>query len=179
MLRRAYSKASKAYPDYEKNVRQRLSELRKLEDSESDSLDASADKFAMITGALALETIEHEKQRPLEQLLYHMGRFIYIIDACDDLESDTESGSFNAVAKRFGNKTGKLSDEDKENLRTTLMHSCNLVGAAYALINPNCWSSITSNIVYLGMPEACMRVLNGTWRTRDTSRINKGNGQTL
>lgn len=177
MLRKAYRKATKKYPAFEKNVRQRLSELRMLESSDSGSLDACADKFAMITSALALEAVEHEKQRPLEQLMYHMGRFIYIIDACDDFESDAKSGNYNAVARRYGNKTGKLSDQEKESLRTTLMHSCSLIGAAYELMRSNSWSPIINNIIYLGMPETCTRVLDGTWRTRDTSRINKGNGQ--
>jgi hypothetical protein len=75
--------------------------------------------------------------------------------------------------------SGKLSDMEKESLRTTLTHSCNLIGAAYELLKQNAWSEIIKNIVYLGMPEVCTRVLNGTWHAGDHSRLNKGNGQTL
>jgi hypothetical protein len=179
LLKKAYKKATKTYPDFEKTVRTGLDELRKLESSGSDSLDACADKFAVITAALSSDAAGPGKQRPLQQLLYHMGRFIYIIDACGDLESDLKSGSFNAVARRYGNASGKLSDSERESLKTTLLHSCNLLGAAYELLKQNPWSEIIKNIVYLGMPEACTRVLNGTWRAKDNSRLNKGNGQTL
>ncbi len=179
VLKRAYKKAAKAYPVFEKTVRSSLDELRKLELAGSDSLDACADKFAMITSALATQADGDEKHRPLEQLLYHTGRFIYIIDACDDLEADIKTGSFNPVAKRFGINTGGLSVADKEALRTTMAHSCNLIGAAYELLPQNAWSSIIRNILYLGMPDACTRVLNGAWNQRDISRMKKGNEQTL
>ncbi len=179
LLKRAYKRASKAYAAFEKTVRTGLDELRRLERSDNDSLDACADKFAMITAALASEAEGSGKQRPLQQLLYHMGRFIYIIDACDDMESDMDSRRFNAVARRYGNTTGKLSDNERESLRTTLVHSCNLIGAAYELLKQNVWTEIVKNIIYLGMPEAYTRVLNGTWRARENSRKNKGNEQTI
>lgn len=179
VLKRAYKKAARKYPEFEKTVRSALDDLRKLENAGSDSLDACADKFAMITQALATEAAGEEKHRPLEQLLYHTGRYIYIIDACDDLEEDVKAGSFNPVAKRFGAENGQLQAEDKEALRVTLMHSSNLIGAAYELLPQNAWSSIIRNILYLGMPETCIRVLNGTWHNRGVSKMNKGNEQTL
>lgn len=178
LLKRAYRKASKTYVVFEQTVRSGLEELRHLEDSEGASLDAYADKFAMITAALVSEAEGAGKQRALSQLLYHTGRFIYIIDACDDLEDDLKNSRFNAIAQRFGIKKGKLSDEDKQSLGTTLTHSCNLIGAAFELLKPNPWSSILRNIIYLGMPDASTHVLNGTWRVRRSS-LNKGNGQTI
>ena len=178
LLKGAYKKAARTYASFEKAVRIGMDALRLLESSESESLDACADKFAAITSALASEADEREKQRALSVLLYHTGRFIYIIDACDDLEEDCKRGRFNAVARRFGVKTGKLSDGEKESLKTTLLHSCSLISAAFELLPPNPWSSILRNIIYLGMPDAGTRVLNGTWRTGRSS-FNKGNGQVL
>lgn len=177
LLRRAYKKAAKAYPAFEETVRSGLSDLRRLEETGSDSLDACADKFAMITSALAFVSNGDAKYRPLQQLLYHTGRFVYIIDACDDLDADIENGSFNPVARRFGVKAGGLSDDAKEMLRTTLNHSCNLIGTAYELLVPNAWSSIIQNIIYLGMPDAYQRVLNGTWKKTGVSTMNKGNDE--
>lgn len=45
---------------------------------------------------------EAARDRALQQLLYHLGRWIYLIDAQDDLEEDRASGNYNAVAARFG-----------------------------------------------------------------------------
>lgn len=179
LLRKAYKKASRAYAPFEQIVRSNLDELRKLEKSGNSSLDACADKFALITKALASESIDNEKYRPLEQLLYHTGRLIYIVDACDDLESDIRNGSFNPIEKRFDLSKGKMTNDMKETLKTTLMHSSNLIGAAYELLPPNAWSPIIRNTIYLGMPDVYIRVLNGTWRMKGNSRMNKGNEQTI
>lgn len=173
LLIRAYKKAARKYAAFEKAVRSGLDALRLLENSENDSLDACADKFAAMTGALAAEASEQGKQRALSQLLYHAGRFVYIIDACDDLEEDCKKGRFNAVKRRFGVKTGKLSTEEKESLQTTLLHSCSLISSAFELLPPNPWAAILRNIIYLGMPDAVTRVLDGTWR-KGRSSLTKG-----
>lgn len=163
LIRRAYKKASKKHASFDALVKTNISELDKLEAAHKSSLDACADKFALITAGLAGETPDKTKFRPMEQLLYHIGRYIYIIDACDDLEKDLKVRSFNPVAERFGLTEGKLSADATQALKATLIHSISMISAAYELMKPNVWSPITNNIIYLGMPEVCNRVLNGTW----------------
>lgn len=166
LLRKAYKKSAMRYPDYVQTVKLNIEALSSLEKSDSSSLDACADKFALITAALAYEEKYSEESRPLEQLLYHTGRLVYILDACDDLDEDWQAGRFNPVVKRFNLLSSTLSDEAMESLQTTLSHSVNMVGASYELLTENYWSPITRNIVYLGMPDACARVLSGTWRQK-------------
>jgi hypothetical protein len=123
-----------------------------------------ADKFARITAALAADVEAADKKRPLEQVLYHTGRLIYILDAYDDLAEDIDKGRYNPLETRFKLEGGRLTGEDAEALKTTLQHSSHMIGAAYELLPENIWTSITRNIIYLGMPEAVNRVFNGTWR---------------
>ena len=47
------------------------------------SVDEPADKFAQMVSLIACETIS--EQRILKELFYHIGRFVYIIDALDDI----------------------------------------------------------------------------------------------
>ncbi|SHH50452.1 hypothetical protein SAMN02745823_00104 [Sporobacter termitidis DSM 10068] len=182
LLRRAYKKASRAYPAFDETVRSNLEALGRLESAGDASLDACADKFAAITEALAAppggEAGSADKARPLRQLLYHTGRYIYITDACDDLEDDLKKRRFNPVANRFGLTSGVVPEEDRTVLRTTLMHSCALIGAAYELLPKNYWAPVLSNIIYLGMPETCFRVLDGTWR-KGKGAANKGMDRTI
>ena len=72
-------------------------------------------------------TGDGSRDRVLGQLLYHLGRWIYLIDAQDDLEEDRESGNYNAVAARFG------WEGDGEAMRRTLDHSLNLMASAAQL----------------------------------------------
>jgi hypothetical protein len=177
LLTRAYKKASASYPAYTETVRLNLEALRLFEAEDgappgvSRSLDEFADKFARVTEALASLPENDAGYRPLRQILYHAGRAIYILDAFDDLRDDMQKGRFNPLARRFNITEGKLSDADLERLRSTILHSLGLMGTAYELLSKNSWSSILSNIIYLGIPEICCKVLDGTWKSREGARI--------
>jgi len=162
VLARAYRKAAARRPGYAARVREALEALERLEREESPSLDACADQFARLTAALA-EGAGETRRRPLEQLLYHIGRFIYIVDAADDLPEDFKARRRNAVAERFG-LSGVLTDKARESLETTLLHSCRLAAAAFELLDSGPFTPVLQNILYLGMPQTCRAVLSGTWR---------------
>lgn len=163
-LRRAYRRARAKFPDFDQTVRYRLQELNQLEQAGEPSLDRAADRFAVILSAAAAELEGNVQRRPVESLLYHLGRWIYIVDAYDDLEADTAAGRYNPIASRYGAVDGNLSPDDRRALQLTIDHSMNLVGAAYELLPENAWSGIIRNIVYLGMPYVSQAVLSGTFQ---------------
>ena len=134
-------------------------ELRQLEAENCPSLDRPADCFARILAAAAPAAEGEEARRALEQLLYHMGRTVYLLDAADDLEEDLARGGYNPVAARFALEKAPMPEAVRDELRLTLGHSLNALSGAYALLPRNAFSSITENIVYLGLPAAAERVL--------------------
>jgi hypothetical protein len=73
----------------------------RLEAERSISLDKTADTFARILSAAAEELHNTEQSRPLEQLLYHIGRWIYLADAFHDRKKDAALGVYNPVLARF------------------------------------------------------------------------------
>lgn len=154
LIKRPYKKAAKKYPNFEEAVRNGLYELSVLERQREHSMDKMADKFAQILCAAAFDEEESE-QRIKRQLLYHMGRWIYILDAANDIAEDKKSGNYNPVAVRYNLNEGKLDEETLESLRVTLRHSENMITSAYELLPANCWSDIIRNILYLGMPATC------------------------
>ncbi len=171
MLRKAYKKASRARPDFTETVKRQLSELSDLEKAKSDSLDRTANSFALILQAAAGE-ISGESGRILSQLLYHTGRWVYIIDALNDLSEDIKKDSYNPLRYRFELNDGALSEEDKDYLRTTAHHSAALVASAFELLKSGSWTGILENIIYYGMPWICGQVISGTWRQPKKIHIN-------
>jgi hypothetical protein len=164
-LRGPYKKAKRLYGAFDGAVRAALGELGRIEASNdgSASLDGAADKFARVLSAAAA-TAPEGRQRALEQVLYHTGRWIYIVDACDDIAPDAARGRFNPVAARFGAAaSGRLDDGQKEHMRLTLAHSANLAGAAFELAGESAWSPIVRNILSLGLPAVCRAVLSGNF----------------
>ena len=163
LLRRAYRKASREYPGFDEAARVCLGQLAEYEKGAEATLDGAADKFAMILRSVAGSAAPDSVARPMAELLYHLGRWIYIIDACDDYESDVSAKRYNAVAVRFPPERGCLPAEGKSRIGTTLAHSNNLVCSAFELLPDNEWSQVVRNTIYLGMPDVCLHVMNGNW----------------
>lgn len=164
-LRRGYEKAAEARPAFDKKVRRELTALYALEKAGCVSLDETADKFAALLASASDEASESAR-RPLRELLYHVGRIVYIADAWADLGEDFRKGEYNPVAARFRLTDGKAGDEAREAVLTTLMGSARLAAAAFELLPTGYWTPVTENIVYLGIPKMIREVLDGTYRVK-------------
>ena len=162
-LSAAYRKAAENFPEFDGTVSAGLASLAGYCSQGSDSLDGAADNFAKILTAAVPGAMTSNDSRPLTELLYHTGRWIYLIDAYDDLRDDAKAGRYNPVAVRFKAIDGKLADEISDRLKTTITHSNTLICAAFELLPENIWSETVRNIIYLGMPEVCALVFNGGW----------------
>ena len=159
-LRRHYRTAAARRPAFDHTVQTCLEELHQLEVANTPSLDQPADTFARILAAAALPAESSARTRALEQLLYHVGRWIYLVDAWDDLEEDGRTGSYNPIAARFPEQV----EANRDYLRTTLLHSLNLARSACALLELGHWQGAVENILYLGLPMVEEMVFTGRWK---------------
>ena len=165
LLYSAYRKAAERQADFDRNTRECLSELSALEREKCASLDRTADCFARILTYVA-EGGE-EEHRIQEQIFYHVGRSVYILDAADDYLEDRKSGSYNPLLYRFPVMEDKLSSEQRNELQSTLNLSQRCAAAALGLRKNDIWTPILENILTIGLPEITKSVLDGTWRSRN------------
>lgn len=161
-LRPAYRKAAAFRPEFNREVGQCLRELHNLEQECCASLDRPADTFARILQAAAPDTGEETRNRALQQMLYHVGRWIYLVDAWDDLEEDIRTGAYNPIIARYEGQW----KEHLQDISITLLHSRNLATAAYELAKAERWDGIVSNILYLGLPAIEKLVFHGRWQKK-------------
>lgn len=160
MMRPSYRKAAARRPEFDRQVTVCLRELGCLELQSSPSLDRTADTFARILQSSAPPSGEEEKDRVNAQILYHVGRFIYLADAWDDLEEDRRTEAYNPLLLRFPDGPEAHRDE----VELTLRHSLNLAASAYNLSDFGGWSGILANLFYLGLPAVAQLVLTGRFR---------------
>ena len=132
-------------------------------------MDRTADTFAVLLQAAAPISGMEEQDRALAQLLYHLGRWIYLIDARDDLAEDRAAGRYNPVDARFGQ-----TDCDSD-LKRTLDHSLNLIYSAFQLGEYGCRHALLENILYLGLPLVQRAVFDGSWREIKKQKIWRNN----
>lgn len=82
-------------------IKQKLNELYVLEAKAAEnniSLDEISDPFAKLTGFILSSYPNNiENSTILYDLGYNLGKWIYIIDAYDDLEEDMKKNKFNAI----------------------------------------------------------------------------------
>ena len=166
LLRRPYRKAQAARPEFAHQVEEQLVKLRYLEEKRTPSIDRTADAFACVLEGAVPQDSENGRRRVLEQMLYHVGRWIYLVDAWDDLEEDREHGRYNPLIARFGDGV----EQEKDYLATTMTHSLKLAVSAANLIDFGQWGTVVNNMLYQGLPAVQEAVLSGRWKELQKKR---------
>ena len=166
LLGRAYRKARRRQPDFDAGTQKRLTALAELEAERCPSLDRPADAFAVLLAGAAQGIADPVKRRVAEQLLYHLGRWIYLTDAADDLAKDQRSGSYNPLPLRFSVQAGKLTEESRQELAQTMDRSVERMAAAFELLECGVWQPVIESVVYAGLYQVGNAVLNGTFHQR-------------
>ncbi len=138
----AYKKAKKSIPWFDEVVRENLYKLSEIERNKEKSLDAPADTFAKILAALS-RYFDGDTARITNEIFYHIGRAIYIIDALCDFEDDAKIGNYNPLA---------LCNIGREDAVQTVNCSLNAAISAINLVDFD--TNLILNIIALGIPSA-------------------------
>ena len=160
-LHRGYRKAAAELPAFDRETRECLENLNALERQKTPSLDRPADAFASILRAAVADW--HTDSRILQEMFYHVGRWIYLVDACDDIQEDFASGSYNPVLLRWEMTQPTLLPPVKDAMQHTLLQSLAAAYHAYILLHPLRDAGIIENILCQGLPEVTQLVLDGTF----------------
>ena len=173
-LKKHYRTAASRRPDFDRTVAGCLEELHGMEEAGLVSLDRPADTFARILQAAAVDTEPPARKRATAQILYHVGRWIYLADAWDDRGEDSVTGSYNPVLALFG---PEVTQEEEHRLRETMRTSLGLARTAFALLDWGEWELLLEHILAAGLPAVEEAVFTGQWKQRKKNRRAIG-GQT-
>lgn len=165
LLSRAYSKATRRMPEFDSTAARQLELLHRLEQERCPSPDRPADTFAKLLVAASPVQKDVSQQRAMDQLLYHLGRWIYLVDARDDLESDRSADQYNPIALRWD---GNTMDEELEG---TLNHSIALMCSAADLLDLGRQTELIENVLRFGLPAVQKAVFSGQWKQVQKQKI--------
>lgn len=118
VFHRTYNKLRKAYPGFSQFLKRQLDQLHQLENVKCSNLDQIADAFAKIMEEMLMispgaQMLSEAEKTALGRIGYHLGKWIYVIDALDDLEDDIIEENYNPLAERYG-YVGELSKAAKK-----------------------------------------------------------------
>lgn len=100
VLRPSYETVQKAYPRQCAAMEQALKELHAIEQENREAPDAAAACF----GRRMAELFVYREDRwadTLRHMAHALGRFLYLMDACMDLDSDTLHNSYNPFRRYY------------------------------------------------------------------------------
>ena len=171
LLESAYKRAAALRPEFDQAVCRQLQLLSALEQAKDPSMDRAADSFAVLLSSAAEELTDPVRKRIMEQILYHLGRWIYLIDGADDLKKDAESGNYNPVALRYGLTDGTWTPESRRDFATTLDHSIHQMAAAFELWDFGVWTPVLQSTFYGGLFQVGKAVLDGSFHRPSRKNI--------
>lgn len=148
-----HKKAVKNYPEIEKIVSEMMTMQFNAEHSENISIDSAAHPTAfMLANILSLEADDEVDKRVYYEFGYHLGRWVYLIDAADDYEDDIKHNNFNPF---LSIKQDNIFDYMTGVLNQSLARAYN----AYNLIELTDFKGIFDNMMLYGFPSAQNRVM--------------------
>ncbi len=156
-----HKKAKKLYKNVDDIFKTYISNQLKVEKGESYSIDAAAEPTAKALSQLCVLISPNEAQNQvLAHFGYLLGRYIYFMDALDDLEEDVKANTFNPFIQKFSADTKNINlAEIKEYAKEAINLTLGQLAASYELIEIKNYKSILDNIIYLGFKAELKRVL--------------------
>lgn len=163
-LSHIYRRLQQARPRLCRKVEENLHQLTCLEEAECANLDEAAETFAKIMEAIFEEGPLPEgfrEQEVLRRIGYHLGKWIYLMDAIEDIEENIESGAYNPLLYRFAYKPGETAFRERimETCRFNLLHYLGEIGKASDLLSIRKNRGIIENIVYKGLLKRTEKLL--------------------
>ena len=122
MLRSHYEKVYRDWPAQCDAIELCMETLHAVETSESSAPDAGANAFGQLMGELfsvEADSVWNPRFRAFGEAL---GRFIYMMDACVDLEADRKKGNYNPLLAMY--PAGDVDEEEKLALLKMLIAEC-------------------------------------------------------
>ena len=157
-------------------IKKQLDILSSYEKQGSDSIDATAEAFGKILECLFTpKFITDEKQRrALAWLGFNLGRWIYIIDAVNDLEKDIKSGAYNPLSK-MGYKDLKTCAKDMELSLTLTLDG---IATSFELTDIKQNRELIAKIIYISLKEKQESILSGERKDSNESvRSSRSSGK--
>lgn len=140
-LKKAYEK----YPQKAEYIKQQLGNLRELEKQESKSIDKVSNTFGNLMGEIFVYK-KDEYEQNLRNIGFNLGKYIYILDAYEDLEEDNKKGRYNPFIDYIDKK-----EELKNKVDMLISMSLGMATKNIEQLNLEFNKSIIDNIIYSGV----------------------------
>ena len=151
LIFRSYKKAEKYRPDAAIIINEYMRMQSSVEEKRSRSIDEAAEPTAILLSRIySANESDSDRRRVRERVGYCLGRWVYMIDAFDDIEKDRKSGNYNPFL---------LAGQDNyEKIKGDLLMTAGEIAKAYELLEIKKFGAIIKNVIYDGLYYETLKV---------------------
>jgi len=157
---KAGKKAARMLPGVAEKTELMAEKLHRLEAEGSCNTDETADTYAELFGSV-LQELAVLQSHILYELGYSLGRWVYLIDAYDDIEKDMANGEYNVFVNKYG-ITGKVPEDVKKEIEFKFNFTLSQAMQALERLELKKNREILTNIICLGLKKKTQSILEGT-----------------
>lgn len=155
-----HKKAARLAPGIDEIIGDSMKKQAQTENKENAGIDEAAHASADALGRVMALGFEDERKNSLYNLGYMVGRYVYILDAADDLESDLKNGSFNPFRAEYGDiKNENTREEFVQKVRAMLNLTQSSALDALDSFEKKRFENMLENIVLDGLTFSSEKVL--------------------
>lgn len=157
-----FNKAARNYSQYNDIIKLQMERQTEIEQSDTDSVDLACDPSAKaLSDIFSLDAENPELANPIKRTAYCVGRWVYLMDAFDDLEADVKSGAYNPFIAYYSIKnTEDISEGITKEIIGRIRLTANEAAVSFEDINKSCYRTVVENIIFDGMENELNILIN-------------------
>ncbi|MBP5154355.1 MAG: hypothetical protein ILP12_05050 [Lachnospiraceae bacterium] len=145
LLKRRKTEIAAKYPRQARALEAYVEELHACEEAREESLDTASGLTGRMLGEVF--AVREDVWAPyLRRMGFYLGKFIYLMDAFEDLEKDEKKDAYNPW--RFRGKTRREVRSQAREVLTMMMSECSLTFEQLPVLQ---YETILRNILYAGV----------------------------
>lgn len=147
-LKKSYNKAKLTLPQMDEMLKRMYNDLQSLEKSNCASVDMVSHSFASLSQQFACLTLGDKTSANAETLCYNLGKWIYLIDALDDVEKDLKRNNYNVFVSCYNMSCVNDVSNHIEEIQFVMYASLNRIAQSYNDLNLTKYNCILKNVLY-------------------------------
>lgn len=168
-----YKKAKKMYGEIATVIEESMILQKEIENKNSDITDEAAHPSAHALGKITAYNLD-DPDGSIYSFGYGIGKWVYLMDAADDIEKDIKYGSYNVFVTKYDLRAGENAESIKDAIAGTMNMCAGFFYTSYEKIENKTMLPIIENIIYDGMFKIRDNILN-----KEKSKGNDDNERSL
>lgn len=154
-----YAEARAAFPQMDEMLAEMYADLQSLEKSGCESIDQVAHSFALLSQRFCEQVLKEKADEYVKTLCYNIGKWIYLIDALDDVEKDLKKRNYNVFARCYNLDKASGITKNIDEIHFLMYSVLNRIAQSFNDLNLTKYTCILKNIVFESMRNKTLQVL--------------------